>query len=91
MARETKAERFAKVKERIDKTHRWRVDEGYDQMGRRMIDMYRGKTYCGDRGGYAGNVGYPGFCQSRVQHDQRHRSFSSSKPSEDHGYCEQGG
>ena len=58
MARETKAERFAKVKERIEKTHRWRVDEGYDQMWRRMIDMYRGKTYFGDRGGYAGNVGY---------------------------------
>ena len=58
MARETKAERFAKVKERIEKTHRWRVDEGYDQMWRRMSDMYRGKTYFGDRGGYAGNVGY---------------------------------
>ena len=59
MARETKAERFAKVKERIDKTHRWRVDEGYDQLWRRMIDMYRGKTYFGisDRGGYTGDTG----------------------------------
>jgi len=58
MARETKAEEFAKVKERIDMTHRWRVDEGYDTMWRRMIDMYRGKTYFGGSAGTVGNVGY---------------------------------
>ena len=41
MARQTKAEQFAKIQDRIEMTHRWRVDEGYDALWRRMIDLYR--------------------------------------------------
>ena len=60
MARQTKAEQFAKIQDRIEMTHRWRVDEGYDALWRRMIDLYRGKTYYGDTlgAGYSGNVSY---------------------------------
>ena len=60
MARQTKAEQFAKIQDRIEMTHRWRVDEGYDALWRRMIDLYRGKTYHGDTlgAGYSGNVSY---------------------------------
>ena len=60
MARQTKAEQFAKIQDRIEMTHRWRVDEGYDALWRRMIDLYRGKTYHGDTlgAGYSGNVCY---------------------------------
>ena len=60
MARQTKAEQFAKIQDRIEMTHRWRVDEGYDALWRRMIDLYRGKPYYGDTlgAGYSGNVSY---------------------------------
>jgi len=58
MAKETKADKYAKVKERIQLTQNWRVDEGYDALWRRMIDMYRGKTYFGNSGGAVGNVSY---------------------------------
>ena len=49
MARETKSERYGKVHDRLRLAQRWRHDEGYDQKWRRMIDLYRGKTYWGDR------------------------------------------
>ena len=58
MARETKADQFSKIQDRIEMTHRWRVEEGYDALWRRMIDLYRGKTYGNEGGGYAGNVGH---------------------------------
>jgi hypothetical protein len=51
MARETKTEQFARVKERIEMTHKWRTDEGYDSKWHRMIDLYRGKTYFGESNG----------------------------------------
>ena len=47
MARETKSEKFARVHSRLELARRWRTDEGYDSKWRRMIDMYRGKTYWG--------------------------------------------
>ena len=60
MARQTKAEQFAKIQDRIEMTHRWRVDEGYDALWRRMSALYRGNTYHGDTlgAGYSGNVSY---------------------------------
>ena len=58
MARETKSERFTKVYDRIELARRWRSDQLLDQKWRRMIDLYRGKTYFGDRGNYVGDVGY---------------------------------
>jgi len=45
MARETKAEKFARVQDRLELGRRWRTDEGYDAKWRRMIDLYRGKTF----------------------------------------------
>ncbi len=48
MARETKSEKYEKVDDRLRLAQRWRNDEGYDEKWRRMIDLYRGKTYWGD-------------------------------------------
>ena len=45
MAKETKSERYAKTRDRLDLALRWRTDEGYDAKWQRMIDLYRGKTY----------------------------------------------
>ena len=58
MARETKSEKFTKVYDRLELARRWRTDQQLDQKWRRMIDLYRGKTYFGDRGNYIGDVGY---------------------------------
>jgi len=56
MARETKSERYAKVHDRLRLAQRWRHDEGYDDKWRRLIDLYRGKTYWGDRDGWLSTV-----------------------------------
>jgi len=56
MARETKSERYAKVHTRLRLAQRWRTDEGYDDKWRRLIDIYRGKTYWGDRDGWLSTV-----------------------------------
>ena len=56
MARETKSERYEKVHERIRLAQRWRREEGYDVKWQRMIDIYRGKTYWGDRDGWLSTV-----------------------------------
>ena len=45
MARETKADRFQRVQDRLELGRRWRTDEGYDIKWRRLIDLYRGKTF----------------------------------------------
>ena len=52
MAKGTKSERYEKVHDRLRLAQRWREDEGYDMKWRRMIDLYRGKTYWGDRDGW---------------------------------------
>ncbi len=56
MARETKSERYEKVHDRLRLAQRWRQDEGYDMKWRRMIDLYRGKTYWGDRDAWTSAV-----------------------------------
>ena len=48
MARELKSEKYQKVDDRLRLAQRWRNDEGYDEKWRRMIDLYRGKTFWGD-------------------------------------------
>lgn len=40
-----KADEYDKVKQRLRMAQKWRTDEGYDAKWRRMIDLYRGKTY----------------------------------------------
>ena len=40
-----KSEEYDKVKQRLHLAKRWRYDEGYDMKWKRMIDLYRGKTY----------------------------------------------
>jgi hypothetical protein len=45
MARKSRSERYENTKERLEMAKRWRHDEGYEDKWRRMIDLYRGKTY----------------------------------------------
>ena len=40
-----KADEYDQVKQRLRMAQKWRTDEGYDAKWRRMIDLYRGKTY----------------------------------------------
>ena len=40
-----KSEEYDKVKQMLHLAKRWRYDEGYDMKWKRMIDLYRGKTY----------------------------------------------
>ena len=60
MAKETRSERFTKTYERLELARRWRTDEGYDAKWRRLIDLYRGKTYFGASTGaaYTGQVSH---------------------------------
>lgn len=50
MAKLTKEEKFARVRDRIDLAERFRKDEGFDAKWHRLIDLYRGKTYLQDLG-----------------------------------------
>tara|TARA_R100000808_G_scaffold10648_2_gene28128 strand:+ start:2872 stop:4746 length:1875 start_codon:yes stop_codon:yes gene_type:complete len=45
MARVTRSERFEKIQRELTGSARWREDRGYDNMWRRMIDLYRGKHW----------------------------------------------
>ena len=45
MARESKADKFTRYKQRIDLTRRWREQEGYDDLWRRLVDLYKGKQF----------------------------------------------
>ena len=45
MARKTKIEKFEIVKRRLDASARWRDEMGYDNLWRRMTDLYRGKHW----------------------------------------------
>ena len=53
MARKTKADKYEIIKRRLDASARWRDEMGYDNLWRRMTDLYRGKhwpstTYMGE-------------------------------------------
>tara|TARA_R100001463_G_scaffold4829_7_gene17255 strand:+ start:1068 stop:2957 length:1890 start_codon:yes stop_codon:yes gene_type:complete len=39
------ADEYDRVKQRLRLANKWRTDEGYDAKWRRLIDLYRGKTY----------------------------------------------
>jgi hypothetical protein len=54
MARKSRSERYENTKERLEVAKRWRHDEGYEDKWRRMIDLYRGKTYW-----QSGGIGTP--------------------------------
>lgn len=45
MARKSNSERLAIYRKRLDTSKRWRKEEGYDQIWRRMSDLYRGRHY----------------------------------------------
>lgn len=45
MARKNKSDRFEDTKRRIDAATRWRDEMGYDNLWRRMTDLYRGKHW----------------------------------------------
>lgn len=45
MPRVTRAERFERIQRELVGSARWREDAGYDNMWRRMIDLYRGKHW----------------------------------------------
>ena len=45
MARKTRKEKYELINERLIASTRWREEMGYDQLWRRMIDLYRGKHW----------------------------------------------
>ena len=45
MARKTRAEQHSVTLQKITNAARWRDDMGYDQLWRRMVDLYRGKHW----------------------------------------------
>ena len=45
MARKTRKEKHEIITERIISSTRWRNEMGYDQLWKRMIDLYRGKHW----------------------------------------------
>lgn len=45
MARISKAKKLERYRDRLNRARRWRSDQGYDDLWRRMIDLYRGKHW----------------------------------------------
>jgi hypothetical protein len=45
MARKTRAEQLTVINEKLDSSARWRDEMGYDNLWRRMVDLYRGKHW----------------------------------------------
>ncbi len=45
MAKLTKADRLKKYRDCIEQSLKWRKQEGYDDLWKRMVDLYRGKQY----------------------------------------------
>ena len=45
MARTSNQELITRYRRKINQSRRWREEERYDDLWRRMIDMYRGKHY----------------------------------------------
>ena len=57
MASESRSDRYERVHDRLRLAARWRTDEGYDNKWRRLIDVYRGKTYWNaSNANFSGNV-----------------------------------
>ena len=48
MARITNTELLKKYREKIEQSRRWRVEERYDDLWSRLIDLYRGKHHSTD-------------------------------------------
>ena len=47
MARTANSEILKKYRDKLEQSRRWRHEESYDEIWRRMIDLYRGKHYKG--------------------------------------------
>ena len=45
MARKSNSDRLADYRKRLDTSKRWRKEEGFDQVWKRMSDLYRGRHY----------------------------------------------
>tara|TARA_R110002110_G_scaffold289423_1_gene503683 strand:+ start:866 stop:2752 length:1887 start_codon:yes stop_codon:yes gene_type:complete len=45
MARKTRAEQLTVINEKLDSSARWRDEMGYDNLWRRMVDLYRGRHW----------------------------------------------
>ena len=45
MARKTRAEQLTVINEKLDSSARWRDELGYDNLWRRMVDLYRGRHW----------------------------------------------
>ena len=45
MARKTRSEQLGDFQHKLDLSRRWRDQEGYDNLWRRLIDLYRGKHW----------------------------------------------
>ena len=45
MPRKTRSEQFEMIQRKLEGSARWRDDAGYDDVWRRMIDLYRGKHW----------------------------------------------
>ena len=45
MPRQTRAEQYSIIHEKLDSSARWRDEMGYDALWRRMVDLYRGKHW----------------------------------------------
>lgn len=45
MARKSAADRLKQYQQRLDASKRWRKEDGYDAVWRRLIDLYRGRHY----------------------------------------------
>jgi len=45
MARQRNSEILGRYRDKIEQSRRWRRDEKYDQVWRRMLDLYKGKHY----------------------------------------------
>jgi hypothetical protein len=48
MARKSNSELLKGYREHIEQSSRWRREEGFDDLWKRMVDMYRGKQYFAD-------------------------------------------
>lgn len=45
MAKKSSADQLKMYKQRLEASKRWRKDEGYDEVWRRLIDLYKGHQY----------------------------------------------
>jgi hypothetical protein len=45
MARKTRADQLTIINEKLDSSARWRDEMGYDNLWRRMVDLYRGRHW----------------------------------------------